>query len=404
MKSGTPGFKGYRLTEARESMGLTKTALADLLGVSVAAIANYESDTQTPRPDVMERIYRLLHFPPHFYLKEKAFEDTAPIFFRSMSSATKVARTRISWRLEWLKETVEYLEQFLTLPKVNFPHFDLPLDIAALSMQDIEELAAECRKYWGLGNGVISNSVLLLENNGAIISRGEIGADKLDALSQYPDSSSRPYIFLSSDKLSAARSRFDLAHELGHIILHPNVNKTKINSPGEHKAIESQAHRFSSAFLLPADAFLNDLHTPTIENFKNLKAKWRVSIGMMIKRCENLKIINESSASTLWMSYSRKGYRKCEPLDEALETEEPRLLYRSMKMLLDSDIQTKSDILVNLPYKQSVLEELLNLPKGFLSEEESLIEFKPRLTTAPKNLEISQKGEIIHFRRPTDSD
>lgn len=42
-------------------------------------------------------------------------------------------------------------------------------------------------------------------------------ADEIDAFSLWRDD--RPYIFLNTSK-SAERSRFDAAHELGHLVLH----------------------------------------------------------------------------------------------------------------------------------------------------------------------------------------
>ncbi len=41
---------------------------------------------------------------------------------------------------------------------------------------------------------------------------------KIDAFSVWYDA--KPYIFLSSDKGSNVRTRFDMAHELGHLIMH----------------------------------------------------------------------------------------------------------------------------------------------------------------------------------------
>jgi len=47
----------------------------------------------------------------------------------------------------------------------------------------------------------------------------------------------------------------------------------------------------------------------------SLKPKWKVSIGVMIKRLENLDIISEDEAKRLWINYNRRGWRREEPLD-----------------------------------------------------------------------------------------
>ena len=51
------------------------------------------------------------------------------------------------------------------------------------------------------------------------------------------------------------RIRFDLAHELGHILLHPWSESLEMIMREEVKMREKQANMFASAFLLPADDF-----------------------------------------------------------------------------------------------------------------------------------------------------
>ncbi|HEY3193669.1 MAG TPA: ImmA/IrrE family metallo-endopeptidase [Candidatus Dormibacteraeota bacterium] len=56
----------------------------------------------------------------------------------------------------------------------------------------------------------------------------------------------RPIVVLGSDEHDTACSSFDAAYELGHLVLHHDAE------PGR-QAVEQQAHRFASAFLLPAE-------------------------------------------------------------------------------------------------------------------------------------------------------
>jgi len=51
---------------------------------------------------------------------------------------------------------------------------------------------------------------------------------------------------LASDKGDAAVSRFDAAHELGHLIMHHDAE------PGD-LYMERQADAFAAAFLMPAE-------------------------------------------------------------------------------------------------------------------------------------------------------
>lgn len=367
MRPGTPGFIGARLKEARESRGMAAITLADLLGVSRQAISQYENGTQSPRPEIMERIVKILQLPHHFFRWHAVLNTEAVIFYRSMSAATKTERLRAEKRYLWLKDIVKYLQEFMQFPKVNFPNLNPPDDINKISNQLIEEYAAKVRRFWGLGDSPISNLVLLLENNGAVIVRYELGAETLDAFSELDPSDQTPFIILGSDKGAACRSRFDAAHELGHNILHRNISKKHLNKTYEFKLIEEQAHRFAGAFLLPEKTFCKDFYGPTLDSLRSLKPTWKVSIAAMIKRCEHLGLINDEQVRRLWINYTRRGWRNREPLDDQLLPEEPRLLRRAFELLVSQKVQSYDDILTRLPFSQRDIEEIVGLPEGFLS-------------------------------------
>lgn len=59
--------------------------------------------------------------------------------------------------------------------------------------------------------------------------------------------------------------RFDAAHELGHLVLHPDTE------PGS-KIVEQQAHAFASEFLMPAAEITHQLPRridwPTLHDLK----------------------------------------------------------------------------------------------------------------------------------------
>src|SRR5262245_3375022 len=124
MKVGTPGFVGERLKEAREARFLSAIALADLVGVSRQAISLYENGVKTPSPDVMHSLAQVLNLPEIFFcrLLGEADRDNA-VFWRSMSAATKTARTRAKMRYRWIRNIVSYLREFIAFPVVNLPKF-----------------------------------------------------------------------------------------------------------------------------------------------------------------------------------------------------------------------------------------------------------------------------------------
>ena len=369
MRIGTPGFIGERLASARQARGLTASSLAELVGIHAANIHNYEHDKQSPSPRVLRTLSDTLKVPQAFFLKAMPKLGAGRLFYRSLSSATKAARSKGERRFEWLKEIVSYLGEYIDFPELNVPAFNIPDDIAAITVEQIEEIASECRQFWSLGNGPVSDVVMTLENNGVFVARTSLDAEKLDAFSQWDDMLSAPFVVLSSDKASAVRSRFDAAHELGHLVLHRKVDDRQLRTPRLFSLIERQAHRFAGAFLLPEKEFLSEVWTPSIDAFRSLKGHWKAAIGLMIMRCHDLGVLSEDQAKRAWVNMSRRGWRKREPLDDELKPEVPVVLQHALKLLDAEGIKTKEQMVLELRLRPVDIESLVSAEPGFLSDE-----------------------------------
>lgn len=366
MKPGTPGFVGARLREAREARGITVISLADRLGITRAAIYQYERDEQTPRPEVMDDISNTLGLSLAYFRKPAhRLSLDGNIFYRSKSTSTKGARAKAEKRYFWLQEIVDYLRQFVQFPKVNIPDFNLDPNPLLLSPDQIEDLAIKTRRHWGLGDGPIANMVGLLESNGVIVARDRLDAEALDAFSEFYLEDETPYIVLGSEKLgltkSSVRSRYDAAHELGHLVLHKHADKKQLAKLEIHNEVERQAHRFSGAFLFPAQAFGREFCSSSLDALRFLKPKWKVSIAMMIKRAENLGHITSQQYTSLYINMSQRRWRTVEPYDDKIAVEDPRLLTRAFELILSNGLQTKDDILSALVFPPPDIEQLANL-------------------------------------------
>jgi Zn-dependent peptidase ImmA (M78 family) len=308
---------------------------------------------------------------------------------------------------------VQSISQFLQLPQINFPDFgdyfsgEMPRHPSSISLDDVEALALKTRQFWKLGDGSISNVVWLLENNGAIVTRGELYSESLDAFSewaQWQESHERPYIFLGADKDVCARSRYDAAHELGHVILHRNIDRTCLNKKAEFKLIEDQADRFAGAFLLPASAFANAFSVPSLDAFRVLKSTWKVSVAMMIHRSVDLGFISKDYSSRLWANLARRGWKVKEPLDDEIPVERPRLLRRSFELLINEGVRTRAEITSALSYPAKDIEELAGLPASFLEEKQAPISLREFSEARPAwhRDEPTSPGEVVEFRPSKD--
>ncbi|CAN5500096.1 XRE family transcriptional regulator [soil metagenome] len=352
---------------------MTATQLAELLGISRNAISQYETGKNSPSPEKFAAVADQLNMPMAYFLRTPQPQREGKVFYRSMSSATKAARARAERKYAWIREITTCLSKYVDFPATNLPDWPMPDDPAKLTDDEIEGYAATLRSFWGLGKGPISDVVCLLENNGIIVSRLALDAATLDGFSEWVDEDRRAYIVLASDKDAAVRSRFDAAHELAHLILHRNVDKKDIGQNERHKLIEHQAHRFAGAFLLPEDSFRKELLYPSLDVFRTMKAKWYVSIGMMIVRCSDLGIIDENDKRRFWMSMSSRGWRKQEPLDDELLSEQPRLLREAIVALDEAGVLTKSDFLHEVALSKSDVVAMCSLAEDFFNEDRSSV-------------------------------
>lgn len=167
-----------------------------------------------------------------------------------------------------------------------------------------------------------------------------------------------------------------MAHELGHIILHPWTEDIETLSNEEFKERERQANKFASSFLLPKDSFATDAEKfPTeLEYYLRLKNKWGCSIQAMLYRSNDLGIITNNQFQYLMRQVSQKGWRTKEPGDFPHSLNE-NIFKMAVDLLLENNY-TKKDIM-EIFNKASVslfsdeIEELLNLPKGYLSSKEN---------------------------------
>lgn len=398
MKLGVPGFIPGRLAEALDARDLSQVSLAQLMGKSSSAsISRWLRGEQAPEPAALTELSRALNLPTAFFLAPQAQHGDFPFFYRSMAAATKAARRKAKARLRWGQDISLALQNAVDIPRCNVPDLVGERDFRTISDDLIEDIALRCRHAWGLGDGPISDLHQLLENNGVVIIHDEIEAATMDGVSSWSIADGRAYIYVAIDKPSAVRARFNAAHELGHIVLHRHVDQSTLTKPEEFKLIEHQAHLFAAAFLLPANSFAGELASPTLSAFHALKERWKVAIGAMIKRCDTLGITKGEYTLRLWKHYSARGWRTCEPLDDKIEFEHPKLLSRSIRILAEKGGWTLQQILDTLPYDKASIEQLACLPPGYLSAAAAPVVEMPQLKAGTPP--IGRTAQVLSFPR-----
>lgn len=397
MPVGSPGFNGNRLREAREARGLTGIALSEVLGVSRGLISQYEKGDASPSPDKLYALANALGVPVDFFLLPDRQYGTEQVFYRSLAAATKASRSKAEARLYWLGDLIHYLEQYVTFPDPDMPDYSpkRPDYLTPVAGSEIERAAEDTRRAWQLGDGPISNVTWLLENKGMIATRGVLETESIDAFSTWLGG--RPCIFLGADKDSAARSRLDAAHELGHAVLHRNVERSQFANGRGHSIIEREANRFASAFLMPASSFPMDLPAPTLQAMQNAKPRWVVSIGAMIHRLADLEAIPADEQKRLWLARVRRGWYREEPLDDTIPVEQPRALSNALSLVVDQGVKSKEEVLHELARRSDDIENLAGLPAGYFGDQPSPIRLRDRVSPVAKR-SGGERAEVVRLR------
>lgn len=368
-------FNGERLKIARMWRNLSATQLADLTGFSRQTISMLENGKlMNPEFATVQKLSEKLEFPVTFFLEETKINlNESTTYFRSLLTTNKKYRVEQEEKIKFIAIVYNMLSEYLEFEKVNLPQ--IPTNATP------QEAANILREYWGLGNRPIENIVYLAESNGLIVTDFETATGDVDAFSHKitSDDMETYLIGYSKNKRTAARIHFDVAHEIGHILLHNWREDLECIDKEEFKEIELQAHAFASAFLLPEDEFRKDIspYATNLAYYTELKKTWKVSIAAMIRRAKDLDIITADDYSRLMRNMQKQGIRKIEPLDDELVTAEPSLLRQAIKILFDQKVFTPNEFLEELSREYGLtlypkdIETLLGLKKGTFEEKEN---------------------------------
>lgn len=332
-------FNPSRLTLARKRRGMAKVALAGLIGVDRKTVHSYEAGITVPENHILSEIAGALQFPRAFFCGDDIQEpDINSGSFRSMSKMTASLRDMAWSQAAFGLHLSDWLKRKFELPNVEIPDVSLTSD---------PEAAAEfVRRTWGLGTLSIRNMIHLLESKGVRVFSLALDAREVDAYSTWTNGI--PYIFLNSNK-SAEHSRFDAAHELGHLVLH------KHGSPRGIEA-EKQANTFASSFLMPrGTVFAHAPRFPTYNTLVSLKKIWITSVAALAYRLHELDLMTDWQYRGICVEIAKHGRDK-EPNEAPRETS--TVLPKVFASLYQDGI-TRSQVANELAIPPSELEQLL---------------------------------------------
>jgi len=302
---------------------MRKNELARSVGVTPAALSQYELGQSRPSPEILARFALALGVPVSFFLLgHPAPASPSAAHFRSLRATTHLEREQVlafgqlAWRL------MSGIEQHVELPTCALPQLTVAPEPG---FGDIPDAARQTRAAMGIGSGPVPHVVRLLEVHGIVVLLLPAMSRRVDAFSHWYGS--RPFVFLNPVKDDKARSRFDAAHELGHLILHHDAE------PG-NRVVENQAQDFAAEFLTPRDEIADELpRRLDWDRLHQAKRQWGVSLKALVYRARKLGLIGESTYRNGMIMLAQWGDPEPGPLGPR---ESPILLGKAMQVLAET--------------------------------------------------------------------
>lgn len=342
-------FDATRLTQARVLKAITKKELAEMVGVSPAAIGQYEAKIVTPRPDLLAKLGRALGQDVTFFASGRPYLriDTADAHFRSLRSMRAADRDLALATAEQIWELTAALERHVQLPEMQLP--DL------MPGASPREAARALRELWHRPRGPIRHLVATMESHGIVmvLTAGTGHIDRVDAFSTVI--SDRP-IVISTPRRSrdVYRHRFTCAHELGHLLLHRGCTSGDLT-------FEKQANEFAAEFLTPAAEMQS--HLPKrmdLGSLDQISRSWGVSVESLVRRMSELRVVSDA---TVRRTYARLNTLRHLGVEEPVHSypgEVPRLLKEAVQLVeqVGAGVHT---LAAELHWRPSRIRELIGI-------------------------------------------
>ncbi len=303
---------GARLKLARAAAGLSLRQLEGELGslVTAQAIGKYERDEMMPSSTVLLALAKRLGVTED-YLLNPADVELVAVEFRKKKLTSARESAAVQARILSEVERYQEIEQILGIDGRSTP--DLPTK-AVSALDDVERAAEELRVEWSLGEDAIPNLCEFLEERGVKVCAIPLPESVSGVQANVRSADDRVVrVIVVNAHHPGERQRFTLAHELGHLCLEASGSLD----------IEDACNRFAGAFLVPKALLEREVGKRRkaiwLRELFELKLLFGVSAQAIAYRCKDLGIMSQAAMAVVFQTFSKKGWRKVEPLARASE-------------------------------------------------------------------------------------
>lgn len=300
VETGNLALRGEMLGLRRRMLNMSQADLATRTGIAQGTLSKIEQGIKEASHEHAARLAAALNCPVSFFHqagREYGPPMSAHAMFRKKAS---IGQKVIDQVIAQLNVRISHARKFLSSVDME-PELPLPLYDLDDFEGDPERIADHVRRAWLMPRGPVRSLTDYVERAGCLVIQCDLEEARIDGVS-YRIAGLPPIIFLNRNQ-PADRMRFSLAHELGHIVMHAYPSL----------AMEEEANRFASAFLLPAADIGPELRGLTIDKTAYLKPVWRTSMASLIYRASDLGCIDRFKAEYLWRQMATRGFRAREP-------------------------------------------------------------------------------------------
>ena len=297
-----------RLKAARLMCGLSQAELVAKMkelaedfpalykSVSSTAIERYEKEIMFPEEDsIMVTLAEALNISTGDLTRPFTIQISDNFSFRKKSKLGKK-------RIDVLKMKVQKrIEKYVEIERITGeePKFDAYFnDIVVRNDKDARRVANELRKKWNLGDGPISQPIVMLEEKGVKVIEVEEDPELFDGTSTVVEGI--PVVVLNKSEnfrpeskhiFSPERRNLTLFHELGHQIMN-------IPEDVSDKEKENLCNVFANEMLIPSDKFLTIFGKKrpfiTFVELKDAQYTFGISARALMMKANQLRVISKN--------------------------------------------------------------------------------------------------------------
>lgn len=314
-------FNGERLRVLRRFHNYTQRDLGEQVGATASTITKYERNNGEPKDMALHALCVVLGVRPLFFFDPDGLDEfrDPQTYFRSRVTTTTRLREKILAHATLFGALMDYMGTTVKWPPLRLPK------VSATTAAEIEDAAERLRLDLGAGiDAPIQSVVHLAELAGIVITTLDATvSSKIDAFSRYGATN---LIVLNPSRDSAARTRFDVAHEIGHGVLHRDES-----SVAHAKLKEEQAEYFAGALLMPRTVFSREFWnlglSPTWGQLIGLKERWGAHLPAIVVRAYQLKLIDAAEYQRRFKYMAKAGWLRPGGVEPGEPPKEPPQLF-----------------------------------------------------------------------------